>query len=205
MSSSLQNFFTVRNAVEEFGSNAIRMFLLSSSYSQRQAYTEPALNEAVERWNRLERAYDRVTTAIDGPDARTKVEDSALRTATDRARREFTEAMNDDLNTRVALRALFDLATAVNRHIDARDTYDYRGLRSALETFEDLAGGALGFTFGTPDVDHSLRDELIQLLLEVREAERKAGRYERADDLRDRLEALGVTVEDTDDGPRYRV
>jgi len=46
--------------------------------------------------------------------------------------------------------------------------------------------------------------ELVELLLAVREEERAAGNYDRADDLRDDLEALGVEVQDTDEGPEYR-
>jgi cysteinyl-tRNA synthetase len=46
---------------------------------------------------------------------------------------------------------------------------------------------------------------VIRLALDVREEERAAGNYDRADDIRDRLEALGVEVQDTDDGPTFRI
>lgn len=204
MSSSLQNYFTVENALETFGPNPVRMFLLSASYSQRQAYTEDALHEANERWKRLDRAYDRALQMADSPDARTKVTDAALRDTITKIRGEFRAAMNEDLNTREALRALLELATAVNRHVDDLDEYDYRGLRRAIETFELFACEALGFTFDAPDAGEAITDSVIELVLEIREAERDAGRYERADELRDSLEALGVTVEDTETGAEYR-
>ncbi len=113
--------------------------------------------------------------------------------------------MNDDFNTREALAALFDLAGAVNRHVDGGAEYDYRGLRRAIEAFERLGGDALGLDFsGEGSGEVELADELVELVLAVREEERAAGNYDRADELRDRLEALGVTVEDGDDGASYR-
>jgi cysteinyl-tRNA synthetase len=205
MSSSLGNFIPVHEAVERFGTNPLRMFFLSASYNSTQTYSDAALEEAIERWERLETAYERTTDAIDGPAARTKV-DSDLGETVAAARDAFTEAMNDDFNTREALAALFDLAGAVNSHLDDADVYDYRGLRAAVEAFEALGEGAMGFDFsGDAAGEATLAGELVELVLDVREQERAAGNYDRADALRDDLEALGVEVQDTDDGPTYRL
>ena len=94
----------------------------------------------------------------------------------------------------------------VHATVDERTARDYRGLREAIETIETLGGDVLGLSFGGSDGgDVSLAGDLVDLLLDVREAERDAGNYERADELRDELEALGVEVQDTDDGPTYRL
>ncbi|MFO7925391.1 MAG: cysteine--tRNA ligase [Halobacteriota archaeon] len=205
MSSSLGNFIPVGEAVERFGVNPLRMFFVSASYNSTQTYSEAAIEEALERWDRLETAYDRITSAADRPDARTNVE-SPLRGAAEETRTEFTEAMNDDFNTRKALAALFDLAAAANRHLDEADEYDYRGLKASIETFEEFGEDVLGFGFdGDADGEATLAGELVELVLELRAREREQGNYERADDLRDSLEALGVEVQDTDDGPTYRL
>ncbi|USZ68489.1 cysteine--tRNA ligase [Halorussus salilacus] len=206
MSSSLQNYFTVRNAVSEFGPNAVRMFLLSTSYNNRQTYSEATIDEAVERWERLERGYDRAVETVDGVDARTKVEDADLRAAVAETREAFAEAMDDDFNTREAITALLELVSAVNRHVDDREEYDYRGLRDAVEAFEDLGECVLGFALaGDAEGEVRLLDELVELVLDVREREREAGNYDRADDLRDDLAALGIEVQDTDEGATFRV
>ena len=207
MSTSLENFFTVKHALEEFGTNAVRMFLLSTSYRRRQTYSEETINEAIERWERLERAYDRAVEAVDSPDSSAKIEDGDLREAVADAEAAFEEAMNDDFNTREAIAALLEIAGAINTHVDGTDTYDFEGLSTALDAFENLGGEVLGFVFdgSEPDGDVGLAHELVDLLLEVREEEREAGNYETADSIRDRLEALGVEVQDTDDGPEFRV
>jgi cysteinyl-tRNA synthetase len=207
MSSSLGNYFTVDAAIEEFGVNTVRTFLLSTKYGQRQTYSEPAVHEAVERAGRLERAHERACEAADGVDARTKATDEALRDAVEEARAEFRAAMNDDFNTRGALRALDDLSTAVNRHLDHHKAYDYPGLKRAIDGFEELGGGVLGLLLGDDEPGGEVRivEDLIELVLDVRAEERAAGNYDRADGLRDRLDALGVIVEDDDDGVRYRI
>jgi cysteinyl-tRNA synthetase len=205
MSSSLGNFETVEQFVAEHGANVTRTFLLSTAYSNSAVYSHETVAEATERWERLERGYRRTVEAADSTDARTKVEDGDLRTAVDDARTAFEEAMNDDFNTRGAMTALLDLAGAVNRHVDEHDEYDYVALRRVIETFAEFGEGVLGLAFdGDTDGDVRLARELADLVLSVREAEREADNYDRADDLRDELEALGITIEDTDDGPVAR-
>ena len=205
MSSSLGNYFYVADALDEFGPNVIRTFYLSTNYGSKQIYSEAAMSEAEERWERLERAHGAAVDACDSVDAHTKVEDEALRAAVDETHEEFAAAMNDDFGVREATTALLELASAVNRHVDGREEYDYVGLREAIEAFEELGGDVLGLDFGGgADGEAHLADDLIELVLDVRETEREAGNYDRADDLRDDLEALGVTVEDGDDGPTYR-
>ncbi|MFB6116970.1 cysteine--tRNA ligase [Halosegnis sp.] len=206
MSSSLGNFIPVADAVPRFGVNALRTFFLSASYNSTQTYSEAAIHEAEQRAERLENAYRRAVEAIDSPTARTKREDTDLRASVEETRASFTTAMNNDFNTREALAALLDLASAVNAHVDSTDEYDYRGLRQAVEALEELGGDVLGLVFGESGEGHAqLADELVELVLEIREQERAAGNYERADELRDRLQEVGVTVQDTDDGPSYRL
>lgn len=203
MSSSLQNFFTIRNAVSSFGPNPVRMFLLSTSYSRPQSYTEEALHEAVERWDRLQRTYARLTDAADSPDAVSTEPDEGLRTAVTETRAAISTALNDDLNTREALRELLDLGTEINRHIDTYKTYDYPGLQSAIEVLDDYGRDVLGFDFEADRSDRRI-DELIELVLDIRSAEREAGNYDRADELRESLEELGIMVEDNETGTRYQ-
>jgi cysteinyl-tRNA synthetase len=206
MSSSLGNFVPVKEAVPEYGVNALRTFFLSAAYNSTQTYSEAAIHEAEERADRLENAYRRASDALDSPAARTTVEAADLRTTVADARERFRAAMNDDFNTREALAALLELASAVNSHLDATDEHDYRGLRRAVEAFDDLAGNVLGLLFGERSAGTAtLANELVDLVLDVREREREAGNYERADALRDDLEALGVEVQDTDDGPTFRL
>ncbi|MFC4356629.1 cysteine--tRNA ligase [Halobium salinum] len=206
MSSSLGNFFTVSDALEEYGVNVVRTFYLGAAYRSDQQLSEGTIAEAEERWERLERAYEAATAAVDSVDARTKVVDDDLRETVDVTEPAFREAMNDDFNVREATAALLELASAVNRHLEGLEAYDYRGLRRAVETFDDLAVGVFGLDLGGDGDggDVRLADELVELVLDVREEARDSGEYERADALRDALADLGVEVEDSEDGPSFR-
>jgi cysteinyl-tRNA synthetase len=205
MSSSLGNYFYVADALDRWGVNVLRTFYLGTQYGTKQTFSEAAMREAEERWERLERTYEDVVAACDSVDARTKVDDEALRAAVDEAQTEFRAAMNDDFNVREAMAALLELSKAVNRHLK-HEEYDYRGLKAAVETFEDLGGDVFGLELGASgggDVD--LAGDLVELVLQMREEERAAGDYDRADALRDELEALGVEVGDSPEGPTYRL
>ncbi len=85
MSSSLGNFVTVDDAIDQWGTNVMRTFLTAGSYNSQQLYSDETIAEAEERWDQLERAYEAAVDAVDSPDAGTKVEDEALRTAVDSA------------------------------------------------------------------------------------------------------------------------
>ncbi|AGN02967.1 cysteinyl-tRNA synthetase [Salinarchaeum sp. Harcht-Bsk1] len=206
MSSSLGNFYTVEEGIEKFGADVVRTFLLSATYSEKQAYSEAAIEEAQERFERLERGYERAVAVADSPDSKTKVRDDSLRSAVATAREEFGRAMDDDLNTREAFAALLELTSAVHEHLDSYDDADYQGLRSAIEAYDKLGGGVLGLRFGATEAgDVTIAEELVELVLEVREQQRAAGNYEQADELRADLESIGVEVQDTDEGPEFRL
>ncbi len=205
MSSSLDNFFTVEAALEEFGPNVIRTFYLSTEYGSKQTFSQEAMDEAAERWSRLDRAYETAVDALDSVDAQAKTTDEELRETVAEVDADFREAMNDDFNVREAMAALLELTTAVNKHVDSHPTYDYQGLKAAVEAFDLFGGEAFGLQFGTvSDGDVELASELVELVLDVREDAREAGDYEQADTLRDRLEAMDITVEDSGDGSTFR-
>ena len=206
MSSSLGNFETVSGLVRERGPNVARMWALSAAYNTEAVFSTAALDEAEERWERLERGYEAAVDACDSPAAGATVADETFREAVADARADFGAAMDDDFNTREALTALLDLVGAVNRHV-AEEPYDYRGLRRAIEALETLAGGGLGFELGDAGGggDVRLAEDLVDLVLAAREDARDRGDYERADRLRDDLAALGIEVQDTDEGPEFRL
>ena len=205
MSTSLDNFWTVHDALDEYSPNAIRAFLISTQYAKPQQFSEDSLDEGRRKWERLRNAERAAADAMDSERALAKVVDRDLRRTAEATRPAFEEAMDDDLNTPEALAALFELAGAINSHVDEGDVYDYQGLFRAWATLRDL-GGVLGFAFDEADRGpEGPTDELIEILLDVRERERDEGNYDAADRIRDRLRDAGVAVEDDDGGTTYRI
>jgi len=172
MSSSIGNFWTVPDALDELGVNVIRTFYAGAAYRSEQG-----AHRGDDRGGRgalgaaLAHLRPRRRGALDSTEARAKAEDEELRGAVETARDDLATAMNDDLNLREATAALLDLTDAVNRHVDdvedgdTESAYDYRGLREAVEAFENLAGDVLGLQFeSTTDGDVDLAGELVDLV-----------------------------------------
>ena len=117
----------------------------------------------------------------------------------DAQRDRFVAAMDDDLNTPRAMAVLFDLARDVNR---ARE--EKRDIREAQALLKEL-GGVLGLTFQTADsADNVAAQPFIELLVQVRTKLRESNQYELADNVRDRLQEMGVTLEDSAQGTTWQ-
>jgi cysteinyl-tRNA synthetase len=208
MSSSIGNILTVEEALRRYGVNVIRTFYLSSAYGSEQTLDEAALTEAAERWETISRAYDRAVEACDSTAARTKTTDNQFQAGLKDVAETFTRAMNDDFNVRKAMASLLELASAVNAHLEDYDKYDYQSLYRAIALFDEFGGDVFGLSLGentATDATDTLSEDLIDLVVDIREEERSAGNYERSDALRERLADLGVEIEDSDTGPTYRI
>ena len=187
MSKSLGNLVSVEEALERFSPDAIRLYFLSSHYRSPLSYTDDGCAAMERSLDRLRHALDREgTNSTDALDA-------------EPYRRQFFEAMDDDLNTPRALASLFDLARDVNRSSD-----EGRAVNEAQNTLRHL-GGTLGLTFAERTANGGAANAgagpFIELLLETRSALRQARQFDQADRIRDALEQLGVAVEDTANGP----
>jgi cysteinyl-tRNA synthetase len=201
MSSSLGNFWTVHESLEEYDANELRAFLLSTQYTKPQKFTLDALDDGAARWERIRNAYRRCEESMDSEEALAKERDEKLRESIEEASTSFLEAMDDNLNTPEALAALDGLVNAVNTHV-AEPPYDYVGLFEAWNVFDELAGDVLGFDFSRSEGE---TENVVRELLDLREKMRDDGEYETADAVRDALESAGVEVQDTDDGATYRL
>jgi cysteinyl-tRNA synthetase len=196
MSKSLGNFVPVREAVQRWGADAVRLFVLTSHYRSPLTYSEDALDAA-------KRGAERLRTSLGVAARAAPTGDSAgpagagpgLDAAAFKER--FLEAMDRDLNTPQAVAALFDLAREINR---ARD--EGQDLVDAQATLREMAD-VLGLTLAE-DEDSLAAAPFIQLLIDVREELRRAKRYDLADVIRGRLGELGIALEDAPQGTVWR-
>jgi cysteinyl-tRNA synthetase len=208
MSKSLGNLITIRQALEKYSADALRVFVLSSYYRSPLTYTEEALEAAEKGAERLRQAAR--GDAKDGPGA-------------EAYRQRFVEAMDDDFNTAQAIAVLFDLAREVNRAEEAGK--DASAARDALREL----GGVLGLNFqepAGPPLDAGPLKELAQTILEkakgpaetltddagaiierlidIRRDLRKSKQFQLADEIRNRLGGLGIALEDTPRGTVWK-
>ena len=185
MSKSLGNIVTVREALDRYGADGLRAFVLTSHYRAPLTYSEEGLEAG-------KRAAERLRLAASVPGgARAPAVDPAP------YRQRFTEAMDDDLNTAGALAALFDLAREINR---ARD--EGRATDEAQAALRQLAD-VLGLTLRERGTDQA-SGPFIDLLVELRNELRAQKAFALADRIRSRLGELGIVLEDGPEGTRWR-
>jgi cysteinyl-tRNA synthetase len=193
MSKSLGNFFTVRDVLKFYDAETIRYFLMSGHYRSQLNYSEENLKQAR---TSLERLY----TALRGTD-------SAARPAGGEAfEARFREAMDDDFNTPEAYSVLFDMAREVNR-LKAEDLTAANGLAAALRQLS----GVLGLLEQDPEAflqsgaradDGEVAE--IEALIKQRNDARKSKDWALADQARDRLNEMGIVLEDGAQGTTWR-
>ena len=171
----------------------LRYALISVRYSAPLEWGDDTLDNA-------RAAIERLSTAVAALDAyeQDKADDTDLPALLDSTRAAFKLALDDDLNVSGALGAVFDLVRELNRRVDGRalSTADARRAAAALRDLDSVLG-----VISLPDA----LPEGAASLLEQRAAARAAKEWAKSDELRDALAAMGVAVEDTRDGQRWRV
>ncbi len=193
MAKSLGNFFTVRDILAQYPAEVVRYFLVASHYRGPLNYTLEALANAR---SSLERFYRALRGLPWGEPSGGEAE--AAR---------FHEAMQDDFNTPEALAVLFDLAREVNRQREAGDERTAAGLAARLREL----GGLLGLLGDDPERflksgtgASGLDDPTVEAMVAERTQARKDREFERADALRDQLQAAGIILEDGPEGTSWR-
>ena len=194
MSKSLGNLVTIKQALTKYSPDAIRIFILNSHYRSPLKYSEEGLEAAEKAVERLRRAVSR-----DDPGGGEAFDAKSYR-------KQFTDSMDDDFNTAQALGTLFDLASAINQAGDAGVS-----IGKAQGTLVSLAREVLGLklppilkaTFAASTrriVFNEATDSCVNRLVEERLNCRKEKKWQRADEIRKKLAALGVIIEDTKSG-----
>jgi cysteinyl-tRNA synthetase len=200
MSKSLGNFVPVKDGVERWGADAIRLFVLTSHYRSPLTYSEDALDAAKRGAERLRTSLGGAATAPAGDplvEAGESLPHGQAGLDAAASRQRFIEAMDHDLNTPQAVAVLFDLAREINRARDEGQSVD-----EAQAALRELAG-VLGLTLAQ-EGEWLAAAPFIQLLIDVREELRQAKRYDLADLVRNRLGELGIALEDTSQGTVWR-
>jgi cysteinyl-tRNA synthetase len=174
---------------------ALRLALISVHYRAGLSHSPDSLAAAGAALDRLDAAVAALSAYLGGgPD------DPTLAQRLEAARAEFGAALDDDLNVSAGLAVVFDLVRDLNRRIDARSLSSADAGR-ALETLRDIDRVLAILPDAEPADD---LEPAVVALLEARITARAARDFAASDRLRDELAAVGVTVEDTRDGQRWR-
>ncbi|MBK9098615.1 MAG: cysteine--tRNA ligase [bacterium] len=202
MSKSLGNFFTAREVLSKYSAEAIRLFFAQAHYRGPVDFTAELLDAAekgLEKFKNLQATIDTALTKnkSDGvnPDFDFKSFESR-----------FTEAMDEDFNSPQAIAVIYDFVKEVNRVIAEKENIDidfYIHVKEFLTNTAQNVLGIISFEEKEMKQDSRLENELIKLLIEVRLRAKLEKNFQLADEIRKKLESLGITLKDTREGTDF--
>ena len=195
MSKSLNNFFTVRDIRENYSGDVIRFFLLSGHYRSPINFSDTLMEQSKQGYERIATAIETLEFLKTNGSDEAMADEAAKIASLDKHREKFIEVMDDDLNTADGIAAIFELVSEIN--LDVKDGASKSFAEEALKRIRELTE-VLGL-FGGEDEEEGLGDD-IQALIDERQAARKAKNWARADEIRDQLAAMGITLKDTPQG-----
>jgi cysteinyl-tRNA synthetase len=210
MAKSGGNMFTLAELLERgVKASSIRHTFLTAHYRSRLSFTWQALEASAEAVRRLVNTHKRLREhpATLHPD-RSPADRPRLHEAAERALGGFTRAMDDDLNTSVALAAVYDLVTEVNARLDDLGTFAITRAEAdaALDAFRRIDSVLGLLSTAERELDSAVDEKLSRWVedLLVQRAEARSRRdFARADQIREELTSRGILVEDTPTGPRW--
>ena len=222
MSKSLGNFYTLKEVLDKYPADAVRMLMLQTHYRAPLDFTFAHLEGMVGTLERLQTCVKNLRWAANNApqDGELTELDRELGRAVDAAHEQFVAAMDDDFNTAGGLAAIFALVTAANTYLaNAADDVATSPALRAADLLEELTGvlgvniASEGETLPAELVDLAREqagyagtsaDEAAEALLSARQAARAEKNWALADAIRDGITALGLVVEDTAAGARLR-
>jgi cysteinyl-tRNA synthetase len=213
MGKSLGNFITLKEAFagtheklsRAYEPLAVRQLVLSSHYRSPLDFSDAGLFAAHSGYQKISEAVRSLRKQLGA--APQGEPDQGILKQLEEARKKFEEAMNDDLNTSVALSVLFDLVRLTNGLLENKKT-TRETLAAINEMFTKLGGDVLGIvteeSASAGGVNVEALDKLVNILIAQRAEARKAKDFARADAIRAKLDEAGIILEDSPQGTQWR-
>lgn len=213
MSKSLGNFFLLREILEKFSGNVIRLFILSTHYRKPINFSfeniedsKRALHNIITSMKRfsslIEKSEKEINTDMDDNEENIVEFHNKIKELDGK----FINAMEDDMNTPQALSVLFDQIRETNRFYDSMcDRANKKNVKELKLSYNDLKE-KMENVFGIILIDESnmknnyMAEKLLELLLKLRNDARKEKNFKLSDEIRNRLNELGVEIKDNKDG-----
>lgn len=202
MSKSLGNFFTAREVLEKFSPEAIRLFFLQAHYRGPLDFTDELLVAAEKGLEKIKNLQDTIESELK------KNNQNGIKPEFnfDTFEKKFIQVMDDDFNTAQGVSIIFDFIKEINKTITENNSVHVDFYEKIDNFLEKIAGSVLGIIKDKPlksKPDSLLEDKLIEILLGIRLKAKKEKNYPLADEIRNKLTGLGITIKDTKDGTNY--
>jgi cysteinyl-tRNA synthetase len=203
MSKSLGNFFTARDVLARHSAEAVRLFFSQTHYGGPLNFSDELLTSAQKGVDKIinlaVRINDEIPKAVDG--------ESTIQFDFKKYYDEFEAVMDDDFNTPQAVAVIFDFVRAANKAIDENSSISKSFLMELKSFLTKTAEGVLGvihFSDLEKATESDLDVEYINQMLAAREEAKKNKNYKLADEIRNKLNDLGLIIQDSKTGPTYK-
>ena len=208
MSKSLGNFFILRDILAKYPADVVRFYLIATHYRSPLDFDDGKLEEARKALGRLKTTLILAREFMDDQEHDNDTSDAGqkLLVEVDELEKKFTEAMDDDFNTAMAIGFLFEISHRLNRFINQAERQhagDQAALKRAYKIFAELLS-VLGIIMERVSEEPRNIELLLQLLLDLRTMVRQEKDYALGDSIRDQLNSQNVKVEDSPAGSRFR-
>ena len=212
MSKSLGNFFLLREILEKFSGNVVRLFILSTHYRkpinfsfENMEDTKKALQNIVKSMNKFENIVEKYKK-----EKIENVKNSEFSQKIEEFDKKFEEAMDEDMNTPQALATIFDQIRETNKFISTNEnefSTIYYEIKKSYDSLKQKIENVFGIAI---EVENAVKEEegenmeltkkLIELLIKLRSEARSEKNFKLSDEIRDELKKLGVEIKDNKDG-----
>lgn len=191
MSKSLGNFFTLNDIKKEFDLMIVRVWLISGHYRTPLDFSKENLQSIKNSMQRLNNTFNNLNRYIENTSLEEKLNED-VKIKIDNYLIQFESAMEDDFNTANALSYIFELNKFINSSFNEKSNKN--DLLYALDKF-NLLLNILGIKF----VNEIIEEDILKLIEERNQA-RKEKNYKLADEIRNKLNAMGIELKDTSTG-----
>ena len=206
MSKSLGNFFTVKEILDKYPAEVLRFFIVSTHYRSPLDFSDARLDEAKTSLNRLKNALDNLKELTKNTTDATSGEELIAKAK--QCKQNFFEAMDDDFNTALAIANMFDLSKEINIYYNevtsGKVACSKVAVDTALDVFSEMADIIGILEDDDNSADDGLVDNLMNLIIDIRQNARKNKDWATADKIRDELKNIGITLEDSPTGVRWK-
>ena len=210
MSKSLGNFITIRDAIKLYHPQVIRLFLLSRHYKSPLDFSKDAIRDMKSALIRAYRTLERLEEIL-GPEEEIEASIKDVPEDGEGFLSRFVSVMNDDLNTAGAIGLIFEKIREINRQLEEKKEGWKERLRKERKELL-IAGKILGLFKERPSeffkeiYERELPVDVseIERMIKERQEARKRKDWETADRIRDKLRSMGIILEDTPEGTRWR-
>ena len=206
MGKSEQNFILLRDALDNYSTEVIRHFLISAHYRHPLDYNQESLTKSAGALRRLNNCLDALKK-YDADVEASETPPTPLQQAVQEMKSQFAQAMDTDFNTAQALGAIFTLVGEVNKSLSTVDEAAAPVLAQAYQALTEACQvlGIYNMDAQSENGDNvEQRDQLVNLLLEIRGDARNRKDWETSDKIRDRLKSLNIEIQDTHRGTAWK-